>query len=296
MLPRQSLRNPIGVYEAATAPPLWYCRSRLLDPRLFVAGPPGASHPVAFGGASPLPSAHRSRKERANHGATGHRHGAARHGDGVRRARPRPEAGRRGPRHHQPRHRPARLQDPGPHRRGGGEGAPRRPPRLHARRRHPGAAGSRGRRHRPPPWPRGRPGPRGRRPRRQGDHVLRRAHVRRARRRDHLSQPGLSHLRIGDQVHRGQGRAHGTPRGHGVLLRRRGGAVADHAEHAAHHRQQPRQSDGRRRPEGTDGPAGRGPRTPSPGPRAQRRDLFAHALRQPGARQPARNTRASASG
>ena len=65
---------------------------------------------------------------------------AARNRDSLRGAGARRRARAAGQIDHQPRHRPARLQDAATYRRGGDQGAARRPSRLHAGAGHPAAA------------------------------------------------------------------------------------------------------------------------------------------------------------
>ena len=179
-----------------------------------------------------------------------------------------------GPRHHQSRHRPARFPHPRPHRRGGGQGAPRRPSRLHAGDRHQAAPRGGRRRHPPPPRRRGLARPGDHRARRQGHHVRRDPDVRRARRRHPLSRPRLPDLPLDDRVHRRAAGADPDPRGERLRLLGRGDAGADHAEDAADHPQLARQPDRRRHAEGRDRQARRRPR-----PLPRRRDPVRRDLR-----------------
>ena len=194
------------------------------------------------------------------------------------------ELARGGARHHQPRHRTAGLQDSAPHRGGGGAGASRRPPRLHPRPRHPGAPRSGGRGPRGAARGGGGPGAHRRRAGGQGDDVLRHPHVRGARRRDHVPQPRLSHLRVGDRVQRREGGSDPVAGEPGLLLRRRGGAREHHSGDPPHHSQHPGQSDRRGGAEERDRQARGGARGASRGGRAERRDLLADHLRRPRAR------------
>ena len=177
--------------------------------------------------------------------------------------------------HHQPRHRPARLQDAGPHRRGRDQGAARRPPRLHAGDR--AAGDTRGGRapHADDDRRRGvareRDDPAGR----QADHVCGDRHVRRAGRRDHVSGPRLPDLPLDDRVHgRGAGADPG-PRGERLCLLGRGDAGADHAEDEADHPELPGQPDRRRDAQGRDRQAGEGA-----GEAPRRRDPVGRDLRR----------------
>ena len=156
----------------------------------------------------------------------------------VRDPRQGDRARRPGPQRDQSRHRPARLQDAAAHRRGRGQGPPRRPSRLYAGARHHAAARGRGGRHPRTPRRRGEPRAGDGGARRQDDDVLRHPDVRRAGGRDPLPQSRLPHLRIGDPLQRGQGRAHRAPREPGLLLQRRRRARQDQRPHAARHRQQ----------------------------------------------------------
>ena len=105
--------------------------------------------------------------------------------------RPRHRASGRGPRHHQSRHRPARLPHPRPHRRSRDQGAPRRPPRLYAGDRHQAASRGGRRRHPPQSRRRGLARPGDDRAGRQGDDVRRDPDVRRTRRRIMYPDPGF---------------------------------------------------------------------------------------------------------
>ena len=115
--------------------------------------------------------------------------------------------------HHQPRHRPARLQDAGPHRRGRHQGAARRPSRLHAGAGHPAAARGGGARPEAPPRRRGASRHHRHLAGRQADHVLLDPDVRPAGRRDHVSRPRLPDLPLDDRVHRRQAGADRAERG-----------------------------------------------------------------------------------
>ena len=128
---------------------------------------------------------------------------------------------------------------------------------------------------------------------RQGHDVLCSADVRRAGGRDPVSQSGLPHLRIGDQVLRRHAGADTALRGDRLLLRRRRGAGQDHAAYPARHAQQPGQPDRRRRSAGDLRPPG--PRTRGPSARRdhERRDLQPPALRGPRACHDARLSGAS---
>ncbi len=139
---------------------------------------------------------------------------------------------------------------------------------------------------------RGRPGPDRHRAGRQGHHVLRDHHVRRARRRDHVPGSGFSDLPLGDRVLRRQGGADPALRGERLLVLGRGGAGQDHAAHAADHHQQPGQSDRRRGPARGARQAGRRPRGAPRGRGHVGRDLRPHGLRQRPARQHAGLSRA----
>ena len=214
--------------------------------------------------------------------------GPPRDRDRVRGPGPGRGARARRARHHQPRHRPARLQDPSPHRRGGGQGPSRRPPRLHPRPRDPrpsrgGRGGYRG-----PPRGGGGPGADCGRAGRQGHDVLRDPHVRGARRGNHVPQPRLSHLRVGHRVQRRESGPDPALREPGLLLRRRRGARQHHSRDPPHHPQHARQPDRRGGPEERDRQARGGPRGASPGRGAERRDLLPHHLRRPRAREPPR--------
>ncbi len=162
--------------------------------------------------------------------------------DGLRGAGARRRAGAPGQVHHQPRHRPARLQDAAAHRRGRHQGPARRPSRLHAGPGHPAAARGGGQGPQPPPRRRGRPGHDRHHAGRQAHHVLLDPDVRPARRRDHVSRPRLPHLPLDDPVHRRQAGADRTAGEERVRLHRRPGAVADHAQDQPDHPQQPEQS------------------------------------------------------
>ncbi len=151
-----------------------------------------------------------------------------------------------GPRHHQSRHRPARLPHAGFHRRGGRQGAARRPSRLHARGRH--SAVTRSGRRRPPQTLQGQ-----RVARRSDDHAGRQADhvhvdpdVRRARRRHSLSRSRLSDLSLDDRIYRRAADPGADPRGEQFRLLGRGNAGADHAADAAADPQFAGQSDRRR--------------------------------------------------
>ena len=144
--------------------------------------------------------------------------------------------------HHQPRHRPARLQDAGPHRRSRHQGAARRPSRLYAGPGHPAAARGGGEGPQAPPRRRGAPRHHRHLAGRQAHHVLLDPDVRPAGRRDHVSRPRLSHLPLDDRVHRRQAGADRAEGGERVRLHRRPGALADHAEDQPDHPQQPQQS------------------------------------------------------
>ena len=124
--------------------------------------------------------------------------------DRLRGAGARRRPGAPGQVHHQPRHRPARLQDAPAHRRGRHQGAARRPPRLHAGPGHSALARGGGEGPDPPPRRRGRPRHDRHHAGRQAHHVLLDPDVRPARRRDHVSRPRLSHLSLDDPVHRRQ--------------------------------------------------------------------------------------------
>ncbi len=76
----------------------------------------------------------KSERSRKPHAPYHRRFRPHRRGKRLRRAGARAGACRAGPRHHQPRHRPARLPHARAHRRGRDQGAARRPPRLHRRR------------------------------------------------------------------------------------------------------------------------------------------------------------------
>ena len=181
--------------------------------------------------------------------------------------------------HHQSRHRPARFSHAWPYRRSGGQGAPRRPPRLHAGNRHQAPARG-GRRRHPSPSRRrcvARPGDHC--PRRQGHHVRRHPDVRRTRRRHPLSRSRLPHLSLDDRVHRRQARADSDPRGKRLRLLGRGDALPHHARDAADDPQFAGQPHRRRHAEGRDRCAGGGP---CPFPRRRhplRRDLRPDDLR-----------------
>ena len=148
--------------------------------------------PVDGATAGAANSANEPKDSRGNH-AENHRHlRPYRRGERLRRAGARQRAGSAGPRHHQPRYRPAGFPHARVHRRGGDQGAARRPPRLHAGDRHPAAARS-GRR-RPAQALQGRVSPDLR-----DDHAGRQAHhvhvdpdVRRAGRGHPLSGPRIS--------------------------------------------------------------------------------------------------------
>ena len=155
---------------------------------------------------------------------------------------------------HQPRHRPARLQDAQAHRRGRHQGAARRPPRLHAGPGHPAVARGGGEGPGPPPRRRGQPRHDRHHAGRQAHHVLLDPDVRPARRRDHVSRPRLSHLSLDDPVHGRQAGADRSQGGERVRLHGRPGALPDHAQDQPDHPQQPQQPLRRRR-------AGRGGRS-----------------------------------
>ena len=219
-----------------------------------------------------------------------------RHRDGLRGAGARRRARAPGQVHHQPRHRPARLQDAPAHRRGGHQGAARRPSRLHAGAGHPAAARGGGEGPQPPPRRRGRPRHDRHHAGRQAHHVLLDPDVRPAGRRDHVSRSRLSHLPLDDPVHRRQAGADRAAGGERVRLHRRPGAVADHAQDQPDHPQQPQQSL-RRRGAGRGGEASRR----RPGAASQRRrdvgrDLQPDALRRPQARELPALPRDSATG
>ena len=197
----------------------------------------------------------------------------------IERARPRGD---------QSRHRPARFPHARAHRGGGEEGARRRRTRIHARQRHPAPARGGRRGHRDAPRRRARSREHRRRARRQGDDVARDPDVRGKRRRDHVSQPRLPDLRIGDRVLGRAGGADPAARGQRLRVRRRRGAVADFPGDAADDPQQPGQPDGGRRTASRVRQARRRPRTPSPRDRAVGRDLFAPDLRRRRIHQPAR--------
>ena len=99
-------------------------------------------------------------------------------------------------------------------------------------------------------------------PGRQAHHVLHDPGADRPRRRVHLSQPGLSHLRVGHQLRRR--RAGADPAARGVGLRLRHGAVraAGVGEDQADHRQLAAEPD-RRRAGSRPDPAHRPDRAPS---------------------------------
>ena len=84
-----------------------------------------------------------------------------------------------------------------------------------------------------------------------------------ARRRDHVSGSRLPDLSLDDRVHRRQAGADRAAEENELRLHRRRGAGADHAEDAADHPQQSRQSDRRRRAEGRGREARRRPREAS---------------------------------
>ena len=214
--------------------------------------------------------------------------GASRDRDRLRGAGPGRGARARRARRHQPRHRPARLQDAAPCRRGRGQGPSRRPPRLYPRPRHSGASrGGRGG-HRGAPRGGGGSGADRGRAGRQGHDVLRDPHVRGAGDGDHVPQPRLSHLRVGHQVERGEGGPDPSPREPGLLLRRGGGARERHPRDPPHHPQHAGQPHRRGGPEARDRQARGGPRGASGRGRAERRDLLPHHLRRPRAREPPR--------
>src|SRR5947208_10698310 len=148
--------------------------------------------------------------------------------------------------HHPPRNRRARLRHSQKHR---SHRHPCPPPRLDALR--------------PPPRP-ARPPHRHRRPRqrnpqsqspqrrsryrsrRQAHHLLQHSRPRRYRRRSHLSQPGLPHLRIDDQLRRRAPRSHPPP-GRKRLRPRRQRTLLPHLRsHKAHHPEFPPKSHRRR--------------------------------------------------
>ena len=225
--------------------------------------------------AAQMPPTAETRERHASHhrGLRSHRRGEC-----LRRAGARQCADRAGPRRHQSRHRPARLPHARFHRRGGGEGAARRPSRLYARDRHPAAA--RGGGGRPAQaLRRDRVARRGDDPaRRQADHVHGDHDVRRARRRHPLSRPRLPDLPLDDRVHRRQSGPGADPRGERLCVLRRGDAQADHAEDAAPDRQLAGQSDRRRHAQERDRQARRRAREMAGRLRAVGRDLRPHGL------------------
>ena len=232
----------------------------------------------------------KTRAER-HHASTFGKDVPARDRDRVRGARPRRCPRPAGPRHRQPRHRPAGLQDARARGGGGGEGPARRPSRLHPRAGHPRAARGGCRGHCTAALGGGRSGAHRGGPRRQGHDVLRHRHVRRARGGDPVPESRLSHLRIGDQLERRPGGGDSPPRRAGLLVRRGGGARPRHPANPPHHPQLARQP---HRGSGTAGgdraPGGGPPRTPRRRDH-ERRDLLAHDLRRTRARFPARLSR-----
>ena len=180
--------------------------------------------------------------------------------------------------HHQSRHRPARLQDAGAYRRGGDQGAARRPSRLHAGDRPAGDARGGGAPHADDDRRRGLAGKRDDPARRQADHVCGDHHVRRAGRRDPLSRSGLPDLPLDDRVHRRDAGPGADPRGERLCLLGRGDAGADHAEDPAADPQLAGQPDRRRHAARRDREAGEGAGSASRRRHPVRRDLRRHDL------------------
>ncbi len=188
------------------------------------------------------------------------------------------QARRGGPRHHQSRHRPAGFPHPRPHRRGRGEGAARRPSRLHPRKRHPAAARGGGRRS-PQAVRRRRIARRGHdHAGRQADHVHVDPDVRRTGRRHSLSRSRISDLPLDDRVHRRAADPGAGARGERLRLLGGGNPGADYAADAAADPQFARQPDRRRDAQKRGRQAGRRPRPVSRCRRDVRRDLRPHGL------------------